>query len=1038
MRIAAASCGLDAPTTATGLVFDVQRFCLHDGPGIRTTVFLKGCPLRCSWCHNPEGLGPEPELMFTRALCTGCGACVSACPSGAHSVGGGGHAIDRARCRACGACVSACPGGAMALAGRWMSVQQVLRAALEDRAYYEASGGGVTLSGGEPLAQAEFCLELLRACRDAGLHTALDTALHAPWQTVATLLPVVDLFLADLKHVDSARHRSATGAGNDLILANLRRLARHDAAVVLRVPMIGGFNDSPDDAADIASFVAALGNVRRVELLAHHALGEGKRQALGQDVAGATNSPPSAEAIGRMARALESRGLPVRCAAAQPPRAAGTGACQARLEALRRTKLRHTAVKRQQGPRDVDDWGQVPLEGRALAFTPRTDRSDGRVAGPLGCARNFRAFLNACPTYVDADSSLLGGYYVTFDPYVAGWDAQGLWGHLAAEQDKYGIVHGIGATQHFLPDVEVGLGLGFGGLLAKIDRYRAVNRGAQQQEYYHALTEFVRGVQEWIARHGADACAAAAGETDAARRANLLEMAELNKRLVAAPPATFREACQWLAWYQMAKRAYIGGGSIGRIDRLLHPYYVRDRQAGRLGDEEATLHLACFLLKDSSYVQVGGVDEQGRDVCNPVSLLVLEAASRVAIPANIAVMVHDAMDPALMRRAVELLLAGRMGIPRFAGLEAVVDGFVRRGFPLEAARQRVQAGCHWFCLPGREYSFCDVIKINFAKVLLAALDELLPDAASASVQRLWELFVRHLRRAVAVTAEGIDIHMAHQHRLYPELALSLLCHGPIEKGVDASHGSLEFTNIGVDGAALATAADSLAAIEQRVQREGAVSWAQLHRCLRDNWAGQDSARRLMRTVGGFGRGATPGLQWAQRISREFAEMVTASPTPAGHRMSPGLFSWASTVSMGRQTGATPDGRGAGEPISFGANPNPGRLHGGAMSPTAVSSAVAAVQCGYGNPAPLQLDVDIASGIDDEAVAKFEALIRTHFRLGGTLINANVLDKQTIEDACRHPENHGDLIVRVTGFSAYFASLSDDFRRLVCERIVGEQ
>jgi formate C-acetyltransferase len=184
-----------------------------------------------------------------------------------------------------------------------------------------------------------------------------------------------------------------------------------------------------------------------------------------------------------------------------------------------------------------------------------------------------------------------------------------------------------------------------------------------------------------------------------------------------------------------------------------------------------------------------------------------------------------------------------------------------------------------------------------------------------------------------------------------------------------------------------------------------------------------------------GRGDSAGLRWAVRIAREFAGMVVASPTPGGWRMSPGLFSWASTLWMGSQTGATPDGRGAGEPISFGANPNAGRLHGGAVSPTALSSAVARVQCGYGNPSPLQLDVDFTSAVDAETAAKFEALIRTHFRLGGSLINVNVLDREVIEDACRHPEKHGDLIVRVTGFSAYFASLSDGFRRLVCERIV---
>jgi formate C-acetyltransferase len=276
--------------------------------------------------------------------------------------------------------------------------------------------------------------------------------------------------------------------------------------------------------------------------------------------------------------------------------------------------------------------------------------------------------------------------------------------------------------------------------------------------------------------------------------------------------------------------------------------------------------------------------------------------------------------------------------------------------------------------------------------------------------------------------------MEHQHRFYPELALSLLSHGPIEKGVDASHGSLEFTNIGVDGAALATAADSFAAIEQRIERQRAVTFQELDGALKRNWEGAGRTRQLMRTAGGFGRAARADW-WAVRIARCFTEQIVEKPTPAGHAMSPGLFSWASTISMGRQTPATPDGRLAGEPISFGANPNAGRLHGGFLSPTAASTAIAAVQCGYGNPAPFQLDVDPGPVVDDETVGKMQAFLRTHFRLGGTLINANIVNRDIILDACRDPGKYPDLIVRVTGFSAYFASLSDDFRKLVHERIV---
>ena len=1028
-----------------GRVFDVQRFSLHDGPGIRTTVFLKGCSLACFWCQNPEGLRAETQLLFTPSFCLGCGACFAACPNAAHARQDGRHVIDRAACTACGRCAASCPAQALRIVGKDLTVQEVLQAVLEDEPYYRASGGGVTLSGGEPLCQADFAAALLAECRGRGIHTAVDTSLAAPWADVEKLLPHTDLLLVDLKVADAERHRQVTGATNEHILANLGRLQAADVPMIVRMPIVPGVNDTPEAVSAVAELAARGRGLRYLELLPLHRLGETKCEGLGLPVRTRDLPPVGREKLRSLAAAAAACGVEVRgfvgngqavsAVAAQPP-APGELSFADRLEAIRRRKLEHTAVKREAGPRDLDDWGQIPLQGRAFHFEPQTDHPKGYVLGPRDCGRNFRRFCQAVPTYVDPMSSLLGGYYVTFDRYVTGWDPEAYWAHLAPEIEKYGIIDGIGNTQHFLSDVGIGLELGFGGLLRKIERYRRINTAADHQAYYDGLTEFVLGVQDWIRNHVTAAGEMAAAEDRPQLRRNLEEMAEINARLATDPPQTFREACQWLAWYQMAKRSYIGGGPIGRVDQVLHPYYRREVAAGTLTDDEAIFHLACLLVKDTHYIQLGGVDADGADATNPVSLLVLEAAHRLRIPANIAVAVHDGMDERLMRRAVELLFVDKMGIPRFSGHEAIVRGLVRAGWPMADARQRVQAGCHWFCLPGREYSFNDVIKVNFAKVLLAAMDEMMADrSGAASLSRLWELYDAHLRRVVEVVAEGIDYHMEHQHRFYPELALSLLCHGPIEAGVDASHGSLEYTYIGVDGAALATVADALAAIEQRIENESAVTWNELYWGLKHNWWRAGKVRMLMQTVPGYGRGGTRGDWWAERLSRHFSELVAARPSPAGHRMAPGIFSWASVLSMGRQTPATPDGRGAGEPISFGANPNPQRSRGGPLVPTAMSTAVARIQPGWGNPAPLQFDVDPGWVADEDGAAKFDAFLRTHFALGGTLVNANVLDRRRVLDACRSPEKYPDLVVRVTGFSAYFASLSDEFRRLVYDRIV---
>ena len=302
-----------------------------------------------------------------------------------------------------------------------------------------------------------------------------------------------------------------------------------------------------------------------------------------------------------------------------------------------------------------------------------------------------------------------------------------------------------------------------------------------------------------------------------------------------------------------------------------------------------------------------------------------------------------------------------------------------------------------------------------------------------SVEELWERFETHLRRGVEVAAEGIDFHLDHMWQVFPELVLDLLCYGPLEKGRDASHGGVEFYDMCIDGTALATVADSFAAVEQRVESEGSSTWQELMRQLDADFAGAedgaaddagDPALRPRRLAGRRVRGAHRG---------DVPRVVKEKERRHWFKLIPGLFSWANTIPMGKALGATPNGRHAGAPISHGANPDPGFASSGA--PTAMAVAVAAVQPGYGNTAPLQLDLDPGLSRDDDGQATVEALIRGHFALGGTQINLNVLNREKILEAHEDPSKYPDLIVRVTGFSAYFALLSKEFRQLVVDRII---
>ena len=295
------------PATTTGLVLDLQRFSIHDGPGIRTTVFLKGCSLRCPWCQNPEARDPTPEVLFTPSLCIDCRQCLSACPRGAIRVPGP-RRIEPARCRRCGACAEACPTGALEPVGLTMTVESVLAEVLRDEAYYRRSGGGMTLSGGEPLAQDLFALELLRAARQRGLHTVVETAGHVAADVLDAAAAVANTIYLDLKLVDPEEHRRLVGSGNERILENARRLARHGAPLELRMPLLPGINDGEENLARTAAFVRELGG-RSLRIVPYQRGYLGKAHAAATPAFVRAIEPPSPAALGRARSRLAEAGV---------------------------------------------------------------------------------------------------------------------------------------------------------------------------------------------------------------------------------------------------------------------------------------------------------------------------------------------------------------------------------------------------------------------------------------------------------------------------------------------------------------------------------------------------------------------------------------------------------------------------------------------------------------------------------------------------------------------------------------------------------
>lgn len=291
---------------------DIKRFAVHDGPGIRTTVFLKGCSLRCLWCHNPESRRLEPELAFLAHKCALCGDCSAVCPQGAHQLTADGtHLYQRNRCLTCGKCVEECLNDALVLYGQEREAEDIAAVILEDAPFYQTSGGGATVSGGEPLLQADFCVELFTLLKAKGIHCAVDTCGNVPWTQFEKVLPLTDIFLYDFKHHDSEQHRRLTGSGNELIRDNLVRLSRTGKPIEIRMPLIPEHNMSEEDVSRAGQFLGTLANISAVRLLAYHDYARSKFTAVGHEDTMPKVEPPTVDDLEQAAEILRRHGLNV-------------------------------------------------------------------------------------------------------------------------------------------------------------------------------------------------------------------------------------------------------------------------------------------------------------------------------------------------------------------------------------------------------------------------------------------------------------------------------------------------------------------------------------------------------------------------------------------------------------------------------------------------------------------------------------------------------------------------------------------------------
>ena len=534
------------------------------------------------------------------------------------------------------------------------------------------------------------------------------------------------------------------------------------------------------------------------------------------------------------------------------------------------------------------------------------------------------------------------------------WDEQRFpYDHLKPLQEKYNIATGIDGDAHFACDYRIGFALGFGGFLEKIEKYRAVN--PDKKAFYDAEERCVKAIIGFIQRHidklggmiaeleeeakqdeatwqeeAAEQMVGAARQEEAVEQMvgaarqektaktekylileNLREMKQTCENIQYQAPATFREVCQWTAFFNCASRIYTRDGAGFQLDGLLYPYYERDRKAGILDDETAKFLIANLLLIDPHYYQLSGVDENDKDMTNHLSYLILEAADSINIACNLTVRVHENCDKEFLKKAVFYLLKNKNGWPRFCNDKALAEGYMRNGIDKKTARERIAVGCNWMCVPGKEFPMNDTVKVNVAKVFEEALKDLrcemqnsFPEvSAKQPLERLFALYEMHLKKAVEVTAAGINLHIDHVWEVTPELIMNLMMYGTIERGEDISQCAQLYT-VGVDGAGLAVVADSFGALETRVEQEKLLSWEQMFDAL-DNDFADERTRLILNSAPKYCQGGSVSDRWAKKLTDSWVSIVKSQSMPEGRQLIPGWFSWARTIEYGSKVGPTP-------------------------------------------------------------------------------------------------------------------------------------
>lgn len=1075
-------------------VLKIQRTCVHDGPGIRTTIFFQGCNLRCVWCQNPEALTHKaPDREY--------------------------------------------------------SIDGIVEAVLRDKEYYLKTGGGVTLSGGDPLLQdPDGLIPLLQSLRKENIHVCAETSLHVPWENVEALAPYVDLFLVDLKIVgDDGLHKKYTRQDGTLIRGNIRKLLDLNADVKFRMVIVPGFNDGEGNIRAAADYLKSLGHAS-IELLKYHNMYEDKARRLGlEPVSLNITHDRSLAAVKRAAELFGSFGVTAECR--EPDASRHKAVFTKRVHDIQkdiRESDRHlcfevsnlktdyykkhgfgrpTPIHRAERlayvlknkqlviyPHEliVGNFtskrvgGQVWEEHYGVLFSTILHQIDRQTPVPFKCSwKDKRSFyLKILPFWLR--HCLLMKVNKTLSDLV-------LTVSRCSEMNA-GFNNNMAAIAHFIVNFERMLALGTTGIMQEIETVRKV-RPENNQDFYDGAVIALKALEAFAGRYADALSGLSAKERDPERRRELEEMAGICRHVPKYPARTYHEALQSMMFLHIALciESYENAVSLGRLDQILYPYYKRDKEAGLIDYEKAKELLALFILKmdeailvndGDTYLRIGrlfetmstdqsvtagGLGKDGRDATNDVTYMLLDVCELKPYACNMTARIHKDSPAEYLDRIAEVYINGAP-MPALYNDEIYVETLTRH-YPatVEDARNYSIVGCVEPNASDDHFGNTDCANMNVVLPFLQALkgeeNDLwnfgLPDRLEklitkfveynfsgnnrfsrfissgyekarkrfkkkrastprppASMDELLERYqVRLNRLASSILADHRKIEHELCENFTTPLASSLFRHC-IESGKDVYEGGARFNSSGIQAVGITDTADSLFAVNEVVYKKKLCSMDDLIAAMDNDFDGEyyQRIRSALLDVPKFGQDDSPeAVQWVNKTLQIYVDALrSVKDCPRGGIYTAGYYALNVNDVYGKKTPSLPSGRLKGVPLASSVAP-----HYGMEMADLLSSLNSVAGVDFAKYAPngtaVTFTIDSALFQGPEGVGNLSGLISTYFKKGGMQFQPNVIDRAILLDAYNNPEKHKYLLVRVAGYCAYFNDLSDDLKKVIIDR-----